>query len=113
VTADTSLARRRPTWITVAVAGLIGLFYAYVVWSAVDLLIRQATGPLGLSARGWFVYLLAVLVPLVLFGVCFALGYRRPAWKFALVLLVGLTLAAAFWVNVLAYGATSFALYGG
>lgn len=102
-----------PMWRTVAIASVLGLFYAYLVWSAVDLLIRQATGPLGLNGFGWFVHILPIVFPMVAFGIAFALGWRRRAGEFALVLLAGLGAAAAFWVNILAYAATSFALYGG
>lgn len=112
-TADTTPARRTPTWIVVTISGLIGLFYAFVVWSAVDLLVRQATGPLGLNGLGWFVHLLPVVFPLATFGIAFALGHRRAPWQLALALLAGLTLSAAFWVNILAYALTSYALYGG
>jgi hypothetical protein len=100
-------------WRTVAIAGVAGLFYAYLVWSAVDLLIRQATGPLGLNGLGWFVHILPIVFPMVAFGMAFGIGWRRRAGEFALVLLTGLTLAAVFWVNILAYAVTSFALYGG
>jgi hypothetical protein len=110
-----SVARRRirPTWLTVVVAGVFGLFYAFLVWSAVDLLIRQATGPLGLSGLGVFVHILPIVFPLLAFGVAFALGWRRRTGEFALVLLAGLVLSAAFWVNVVSYALTSYALYGG
>lgn len=103
----------RPVWVTVAVAGGFGLFYAFVVWSAVDLLVRQASGPLGLSALGWFVHALPIVFPLVAFGIAFALGWRRPTGAFALILLTGLALSAVFWVNILSYALTSYALYGG
>ena len=104
--------RRMPRWIVVAIATLFGLFYAYIVWSAVALLIGQATGPLGLSGLGWTVYILPIVFPLVAFGVAFGLGWRRRAGEFALVLLAGLTLSAAFWLAILGYGATSYSLYG-
>lgn len=97
----------------VAVAAGVGLFYASVVWIALDLLLRQASGPLGLNGYGWAVHLAAVLFPLLAFGVAFALGYRRRAREFALILLTGLGLSFVFWMNVVAYGVVSFSLYGG
>ncbi|MGP3536034.1 bacitracin resistance protein [Microbacterium sp. RD1] len=105
--------RTRPTWVTVTVAALFGLFFAFLVWSAVDLLIQQAAGPLGLNGLGWSVHLLPVIFPMVAFGVAFGLGWRRPLGAFALILAAGLGVAAVFWVNILAYAVTSFALYGG
>lgn len=104
---------RNATWVVATIAAAVGLFYAYVVWSGVDLLIRQATGPLGLSALGWFAHILAIVVPMILFGAAFAFGHRRPPWQFALILVTGFALSAAFWLNVVAYGVTSFSLYGG
>lgn len=104
--------RRTPGWLVVVVAAGVGLFYAFIVWSAVELLVRQATGPLGLNGLGWFVHLLPVAFPLVAFGTAYALGHRRSAWQFALILVAGLTLSAAFWMNILAYALTSYDLYG-
>lgn len=109
------VARRRllPTWLIVTIAGLFGLFYAYVVWSAVALLIQQVNGPLGLNGLGWFVYVLPIVFPLVAFGIAFAIGARRRAGELAIALLAGLTVSAAFWLAIVGYGTTSYGLYGG
>lgn len=96
---------RTPTWLVVGISVLFGLFYAYALWNALAFLISQASGPLGLNGYGWFVLLLAVVFPLLAFGVAFAIGWRRVAWEFALVLLVGLCVVAVFWMNVIAYAA--------
>ncbi len=108
------VARRRllPTWLIVTIAGLFGLFYAYVVWSAVALLIQQVNGPLGLNGLGWFVYILPIVFPLMAFGVAFAIGARRRAGELAIALLAGLTVSAAFWLAIVGYGTTSYGLYG-
>ncbi|MDQ1083935.1 MULTISPECIES: bacitracin resistance protein [Microbacterium] len=110
---DTARTRVLPTWLVVTIAGVFALFYAYVVWSSVALLIQQATGPLGLNGLGWFVYILPIVFPLAAFGVAFAIGARRRAGEFAIVLLAGLTLSAAFWLAIVGYGTTSYGLYGG
>lgn len=94
-----------PTWVIVAISILFGLFYAYALWNALAFLIEQATGPLGLNGYGWFVLLLAVVFPLVAFGVAFAVGWRRTWAHFALVLFAGLCVVAVFWLNVVAYAA--------
>ncbi len=104
--------RRLPTWLVVTIAGLFGLLYAYVVWSAVALLVQQATGALGLNGLGWFVYILPIVFPMIAFGVAFAIGARRTAGEFAIVLLAGLTVSAAFWLAIVGYGTTSYGLYG-
>ncbi|MCJ1706744.1 bacitracin resistance protein [Microbacterium sp. VKM Ac-2923] len=110
---DVARTRLLPTWLVVTIAGIFGLFYAYVVWSSVALLIQQVNGPLGLNGLGWFVYILPIVFPLVAFGVAFAIGGRRRVGEFAIVLLAGLTLSAAFWLAIVGYGTTSYGLYGG
>ncbi len=110
---DVARTRLLPTWLIVTIAGLFGLFYAYVVWSAVALLIQQVNGPLGLNGLGWFVYVLPIVFPLVAFGIAFAVGARRRAGELAIALLAGLTVSAAFWLAIVGYGTTSYGLYGG
>jgi hypothetical protein len=104
--------RHIPTWLIVTIAGVFGLFYAFVVWSSVALLVLQVNGPLGLNGLGWFVYSLPIVFPLIAFGVAFAIGWRRKAGEFAIVMLAGLTLSAAFWLAIVGYGTTSYGLYG-
>lgn len=99
--------RPLPTWVVVAIAAFFGLFYAYAVWNAVDFLVSQVSGALSLNAYGWFVLLLAVVFPLLAFGVAFALGWRRAWWEFALTLLTGLAIVSVFWLNIVAYSATN------
>ncbi|MEU1970265.1 bacitracin resistance protein [Microbacterium sp. NPDC019599] len=114
MTAVDSSARKPslPVWLIVTIAGVFALLYAYVVWTALGFLTQQASGVEGLSGYGWFVLLLPVVFPLVVFGVAFAIGWRRSAGQFAIVLLTGLALIAAFWLNIFAYAAASSALYG-
>jgi hypothetical protein len=96
---------RMPVWGLVAISVVFGMFYAYALWNALAFLIEQATGPLGLNGYGWFVLLLAVVFPAIVFGVAFAVGWRRRAGEYALVLLTGLCVVAVFWMNVIAYAA--------
>ncbi len=102
-------SRKTPTWLTATIAGLFGLFYAYAVWTAVALLISQAGDTSGLGAVGWIVLAFAVVFPILVFAGAFALGLRRSAGVFALVLLAGLALTAVFWLNVVAYTLTLIA----
>lgn len=104
-TRDGASRQKNPTWVVVALAVGVGLFYAFFVWSAVDLLVLQASGPLGLNPYGWFVLTLSAVFPLIAFGAAFALGRRRRPWQFALVLVTGMLLSAVFWLNVVAYAA--------
>jgi hypothetical protein len=99
--------RRMPTWVTVAIAAFLGLFYAYAVWNALAFLISRATDASGLNGYGWFVLILPVVFPLVAFAVAFRLGYLRRWWQFALTMLTGLALVSVFWLNILAHAYVS------
>lgn len=103
--ATTGAAKNRalPTWLVVTISVIFGLFYAYFVWNAVGFLAQAAGGAQQLNGYGWFVLLLAVVFPLIAFGVAFAAGWRRTWWQFALVLLTGLCVSAVFWLNILTY----------
>ncbi len=94
-----------PTWLVATIAGAFGLFYAYAVWNALAFLIDQASGALGLNGAGWALLLAGVVFPIAVFAVGFALGWKRKAGPFALVLLAGLGLVAVFWLNIVAYAA--------
>lgn len=93
-------------WLLVSICVLFGLFYAYFVWNAIDFLVSQASGTLGLNGYGWFILLFAAAFPLLAFGAAFAISWRRTWGELALTLLTGLGMAAVFWQNVLAYSAT-------
>lgn len=98
----TKRPRLMPTWIVVTIAGVFGLFYAYAVWNSLGNLIQTlAFTPLNIG--GWIVWLFAIVFPIVVFALAFALGYRRRALHFALILLAGLAVVAVFWLDLLAY----------
>jgi hypothetical protein len=105
--------RKNPTWLVATIAGGFGLFYAYAVWNALGNLIQsiQFAGENGfvLSALGWFIWIFATAFPIIAFAAAFAIGYRRPAHHFILVMLTGLALTAVFWLNVVAYTELNYA----
>lgn len=106
--------RTMPTWLAATVAGAFGLFYAYAVWNAVAFLVAQAGGALGLNGFGWALLLFAAVFPILVFAAALALGLRRSAGAFSLLLLAGLGLVAVFWLNVVAYSlAQGASLVGG
>ena len=103
-----------PRWLVLTITGFFGLLYAYFVWAAISFLVSQAIGPLGLNGMGWFVLLLAVVFPIAVFAGGVALGSRRPAVPFLLIMLAGLGLVGVFWLNILAYAYSNGAsLVGG
>ncbi|WP_257638464.1 bacitracin resistance protein [Microbacterium wangruii] len=101
-----------PTWLIAVIAGGFLLLYAFVFWTALGFLLQQAGGMAGLTGLGWFVLLLPVIVPPLVFAAAFAVGWRRPALPFTAVMLAGLAFVAVFWLDVLAYAAATPALYG-
>ncbi|MFT4213412.1 MAG: bacitracin resistance protein [Microbacterium sp.] len=105
--AHRAVAPRTPSWLVVTMSAFFGLFYAYAMWNAIAFLVAQASGTLTLNGYGWFVLLLAVVFPLIAFGVAFAIGRRRVWWQLALVLLTGLAVVAVFWLDVVAYSAVA------
>ncbi|MCT9820374.1 bacitracin resistance protein [Microbacterium sp. W1N] len=114
VTPRTPATPRTPVWAVVTIAGTLGLLYAYAVWNAIAFLITQASGALGLNALGWGVLLFAAVLPVIVFGAAFALGWKRSPGRFALLLLAGLGVVAVFWLDVLAYSVVAGAsLLGG
>lgn len=100
-----------PVWAIATIAGFAGLFYAYAVWTALAFFVQQVGGDAGLTGYGWFVLLLPVVFPVIVFAAVFALGWRRRASVFALLLLSGLCLVAVFWLDVFAYASVTPALY--
>lgn len=90
-------------WYMTTIGVLFGLFYAYLVWQAIASLVTGVSGPLGLNVMGWFVWLMAALVPVLAFTVAFRLGQKRGKLGAALLLFAGLGLAVVFWLNILSY----------
>lgn len=103
-----------PMWVVYLIAGVFGLFYALGVWTAVSFLFGQALGPLGLNGMGWFVLLLPVFLPIVVFVGATLIGAKRRLLPYVLIMLAGLGLVGVFWLNVLAYAYSNGAsLVGG
>lgn len=103
-----------PTWVISAVSGFFGLFYAYTVWNALGFLIKRASYDLGLNGWGWFILIMAVIFPIIVFALVVGIGYKRRLGIFALMLLTGLALVSVFWLNIVAYHEANYlSLFGG
>ncbi|GAA1691067.1 hypothetical protein GCM10009808_05030 [Microbacterium sediminicola] len=91
------------------VAGVFGLFYAYAVWNAVGNLVQSlaAASDVGLSLTllGWVVWLIAILVPIVVFVIALAVAAHRRLGAHLLIMVTGLAVVAVLWLNVVAYTA--------
>lgn len=106
--ARTANAEDRPhrpgRWVTAVVAGIFGLFYAYDVWEAIGNLVGlgSAAAALGtsFSAFGWTVLIVAILMPIVVFGLAVWLGRGRRVPVQALLLAAGLCLSAVLSLDI-------------
>jgi len=80
------------------IAGVFGLFFAWNVWAGVGnfLGIQNQRLQLGLelTALGWFVIILDVLAPVLLFVAAILVARKQSRWMFAGVLLLALLLTA-------------------
>lgn len=97
--------RGRYGWLSLVVAALFGLFYAYDLWEALGNLFNLpvAYGSLGIADRvPWWLLWAGVLVPPLVFGIAVLLGRRRNVLGRALIFLVGLAVVAALTLGMLA-----------
>ncbi|HYI32785.1 MAG TPA: hypothetical protein VEX88_04915 [Glaciibacter sp.] len=95
-----------PRWLSFVVASLFGLFFAYDLWEAVGNLVglSATAANLGttLSAFGWTVLVVGLLLPAAIFAAAVWLGRRRNVGVQALLLLAGLCLSAVASLNIYA-----------
>ena len=102
---ETGRRRAAPAWIIATIAGFFGLFYAYAVWAGLANLLAMnslATSVLGgsLQPTAWIALILAMVLPVLVFVIAVVTGARRAAWKLAVLLVVGLSIVGAYWINV-------------
>lgn len=92
--------------VSIVVAALFGLFYAYDLWEAVSTLIALPAfyDAFGLDASyvPWWLLWIGVLIPPVLFALALVIGRGKSELGKALVLLVGLTLVAGLSLGAIA-----------
>jgi hypothetical protein len=104
---DAHQARRgRYGWLSLAVAGVFGIFYAYDLWEAIGNLVNL---PVFYSAFGldsaqlpWWLLWVGVLIPPAVFAAAFLIGRRHPLSVKALVFFAGLAVVAALSLGVIA-----------
>ena len=98
---------RTPRWLFATVFGVFGLLFAYAVWNAIGNLVAAvqvtAENGRGLNALGWVIWILAAVLPIVVFAAAFRLARDRVLWQVLLIALTGLALVAVFWLDVVAY----------
>lgn len=104
---DAAEAKRgRYGWLSLVVAALLGLFYAYDVWEAIGNMINLPAfyDSIGIGSKHvpWWLLWIGVVIPIVVFVLAFVIGRRRNVGGKAVVFIVGLALAAGLGIGVLA-----------
>ena len=112
ITADDRVSRSgRLGWLSLTLAALFGLFYAYDVWEAVGNLVGvpHYYEAIGFSASTPWVLLIAALVfPFVIFVVVFLLGIRRNVGEKALLYVTGLAVSNALALSTIGLNSLIF-----
>jgi ABC-type phosphate transport system permease subunit len=107
-----SAGRATPLWLSISIAVVFGVFYAYDLWEAVGNLFGMNITADGLgvaiTGAGWALLIAALVLPLLVFGTAIWLGRRRGPFAQVVLFLVGFAL-----VQVLAADVTSFFELGG
>jgi len=100
------ITRERYGWLSLVVAGLFALFFAYDVWEAVDNLISlprfyedRGLDPAGLP---WWLLWIGVGVPVVVFVAAFIIGRHRNVGEKAVIFFVGLAVSSGLGLGAIA-----------
>ncbi len=101
----------RPTkvgygWPSIAVAIVFGLLYAYILWTAIGNLIALP-GTFG-AVTPWWLLIIDVVLPVVVFVLAFLLGRRRPTLHRAVFFFIGLTVLSCVTIASIAWVQTHF-----
>ena len=108
IAADARAAKRgKLGWLSLTVAALFGLFYAYDLWEAIENAIElpklyeqlEAVG-LGAGEVPWVLIWVGIAVAPLAYGGAFLLGRRHNVFGKALIFLVGLVLVAALSLSI-------------
>ena len=98
-------SRGRYGWLSLIVAAIFGLFYAYDMWEAIGNMVNLPGfyDQLGIGSGSvpWWLLWIGVLIPPVVFVVAFVVGRTRNVGVKALVFLVGLAVSAGLGIGVL------------
>lgn len=90
----------------VAVAAIFGVFYAWDLWeavsTAVELPVFYEVYGFDVAQLPWWVLVLMIALPPVVFALALWLGRRRRLWQRAVLLLVGLAVVAALTLGLVA-----------
>ncbi len=98
--------RGRFGWLSLTVAGVFGLFYAYDLWEAVSNFVELPAvyKQYGLETSDipWWVLVLGLVVPPLVFAIAFVAGRKHSVLGKALIFIVGLAVVAGLSLGVIA-----------
>lgn len=98
--------RGRYGWLSLVVAAIFGLFYAWNVWQSVATMfvLPQFYDVYGYGAENvpWWLLWVGVAVPIVAFLLAFVIGRRSNVLVKALVFLAGLAVTSALGIAIIA-----------
>jgi hypothetical protein len=98
-------------WLSLILAALFGLFYAYDVWEAVGNLVGVPYfyDAVGFSASTpWALLISALVFPFVIFVIVFVLGIRRNVGEKALLYVAGLAVSNALALSTIGLNSLIF-----
>lgn len=103
-------SRPTPMWLFATIAGVFALVFAYAVWNAIGNLVASAqaasSAGLQLTALGWFLWIFAAVIPVVVYVIAFLVTRRLRVLGVVLVFVTALALVSAFWLDVVAFSIT-------
>ena len=112
ITADDRASRTgRLGWLSLSVAALFGLLYAYDVWEAVGNLVGvpHYYESIGFGASTpWILLIAALAFPFVIFVIVFVLGIRRNVAQKALLYIAGLAVSNALALSTIGLNSLIF-----
>ncbi len=98
--------RRRYGWLSLTVAGVFGLFYAYDLWEAVSNFVELPAvyKQYGLETSDipWWVLALGLAIPPLVFATAVVVGRKHSVLGKALIFIVGLAVVAGLSLGVIA-----------
>ncbi len=100
MTAETTPVHKY-SWPSIVVAVVFGILYAYVLWTAIGNLI-QLPAALG-SVTPWWLLILDVVLPVVVYVVAFLFGRRRSLGVRTLFFVIGATVLSVATVGSIAF----------
>lgn len=99
-------ARGKLGWLSITVAAIFGLFYAYYLWDAISTTVELSSSYTGngldTSAVPWGLAIAGLLIMPVVYGLAFVIGRRHNVFGKALIFVIGLAAAAALSLTVIA-----------